>query len=118
MDIRNQVEKVKEFEDAVWYKTTCDCGADEMSIWIEEEKIDDKSIIVMSFHYRCGFYDSWTKTYLQRIWQRIKVCCYILWHGDYELEGTFMFRGEEHIRGVVEALKESADKLSKRGKDV
>jgi len=112
----NELEKVKEFEDAVWYKTTCDCGDEEMSIWIEEEKIYERKWVMLSFHYKCGFYDAFSKSWWHRFKQRIKFCWGAMTTGVAEVNGVFTFRDEKHIEGIFEALKESYDKIKNRKK--
>lgn len=114
MDIKvGEIEKVFEVDDAVWYKTTCSCGLEQLSIWIEEDS-DMKDTIVMTFNYDCGFYDNWCDNWFKRTWRKIKACWRIMVHGHYELEGSFIFRGEDQMVGLMQAMNQGIDRLKQR----
>jgi len=99
------------FKGSIYYHAVCDCGTHCHTVLLEHED-DLPSIITLSMygeiHYSEWFCDSW----YGKICRRIKHAWSILFHGyQKDLEGSFLFQGEESIRDYISALEEGIEKI-------
>ena len=111
--ISNNVMKMDEWENSVWYKVGCSCGGgDDCDCQFEFEFDDEFGQISMNFYKRLNWADYYyADKWYERYWVRIKQVCKLLWTGETEVEGHFIVQSVEHMNAFIEALQEGKQKL-------
>ena len=113
----SNIMKVKEFDEAIFYKTSCDClGGDHVHTLILEYDNKHKNIS-LSLCGNIGCYEKNYDSWFIKIWERIKLCKKLLFTGNFELEDVFDFNGEDHIKDYIKALEKGIKKLKKDNKN-
>ena len=97
----------------VFYKADCACSADDHIMWLcleYDEEISTMIDLTLYSKLRCSSF--WgNKDRLQGFWFKIKTCLKLLFTGYLEVEETFIFQGEKHIREFINALEEGIVKV-------
>ena len=118
--MKNQIEQVSAFygppEPGVFYRTTCSCGSTEHDLNIELEHDEEFGFASIRFYINCVWEADWNLNWFQRLYRRIKASMKLLFCGKIILEQDFIFRGKDHINGLLEALTEGVEKLEKNNK--
>lgn len=114
------IMKMSEFDDVVYYKAQCHCMDDDCVHTLELEssdfKVDGKIIdrdINLKLYMDCYISDYFGKNqnFILRMWFRIKYALILLFTGRVFLEQYFMFNGEKGIQDYINALEEGLEKL-------
>jgi hypothetical protein len=113
--IEKNIMKTNEFEDAVYYRASCTCGAHEHDVTIEIEKDSHTAMIYLNFYKKIAWCSHWGDegSYFQRFWKRISASFKILFTGYIDLEESFILN-EESIDPFIKALAEGRDYLRKK----
>ena len=121
-DISYRVMKEHEFEDAVFYRLSCECTEPEDALGIEIGWDDDwKAVNVHFFSHTCydkRFWcdDSWWRgpfNRLEKIKHRIAAAIKILFTGFLKTDEEFIFIEEKHLDGFIAALEEGRNHIKK-----
>lgn len=106
--ISKNVMKTHEFEDSIFYRASCSCGADEHDIMIEfEVKKDMPGYIFLNFYKKVAWCSNWkTGNWFVKLYKRITCALRILFTGYIEVEETFILEDDVNIDGFIEALVE------------
>lgn len=96
-DLHNEVEMTKDSKDG-WTtaRTTCMCGHGSVDVTVES----DMTTPTLIFAYNVGRWD-----HESSLWNRIKLCCKFLFTGEIKLEEEFIFRGEAHIKALLDTIE-------------
>jgi len=107
--------KTFEFDDAIYYRVACSCGADEHDVTIEFEKDDEiPSMIFLNFHKNLGWCPAWENLNIfQRGWKRITGAIKMLFTGYIEVNESFIL-SEDNIEPFIEALKEGKEYIENK----
>ena len=101
--------KVDEWEDAVFYQVSCDCGDGGHDLHIEFER-DPKlpDMIFLNFYKKLMWSAHWRDkdNGFRNIWHRFVGALGMLFKGYIEIEETLVLQGEEHIDSFIGALQE------------
>lgn len=108
---------VKEYDDSVYYKATCDCLSNECIHTISLDYQRDTNTISMDLYAKVGTYDSWYEDVwyypVVKLYKRIDKALRILFLGYIEVENSFFFGDEEKIQDYINALQEGLEKMKK-----
>jgi hypothetical protein len=103
--------KMKEWEDAVYYRVACDCGSDDhdMSIWAETNGVHDCyeirfGTMMVANTYRTRFYSKWLQ-WLNVPVDRVAIALRVLFTGRVEMHHEFVL-GKENVQGLRVALQD------------
>ena len=114
----DQIEELNSFTNCVFYRTSCDCMSPNHNLNFFLGYEEDMNMLEMHFEVvgpapNCFDYES---SFHGRIWNRIRLCCMVLFKNRIAYEGTFIFRGEKYIRDLIKALEEGLDRSSQSKK--
>jgi len=111
--ISRNAMKTNEFEDSIYYRVACSCGADDHDITIEFEK--DGSMIFLNFYKNIAWCSHWGShlKYRQKLWKRITAALKMLFTGYIELEESFILT-EDNIESFIKALIEGEEYIKKQ----
>jgi len=108
----NKVMKIHEFEDAVYYRASCDCGASHCDLTIELERDKEVDMIFMNMYKDVHWCSYWQADgFFKETWVKIKAALRILFNGHIKVEESFIFKGDDHIDAFLNAIKEGRDYL-------
>jgi hypothetical protein len=113
--ISKNVMKTGEFEDSIFYRAACSCGANVHDVTIEFEKEEDSPMIFLNFYKKIAWCSHWGdhQKYRQRLWKRITGSLRMLFTGYVELEESFILT-EENIEPFIRALIEGETYIIKQ----
>lgn len=101
-----------DFGDSVWYKLNCDCGSDDHITTIELEHDEEFGMVTLNFYKKMEWTSKWGDIpWYHRFWKRLTCSIRMLFTGWIEVEEYVILQGEEHIDGLIEALKEGKEKV-------
>ena len=113
----NNIMKVAEFSDLIFYRAGCSCGDKQCDMTLELEYDPEINDIVLTI-YKDLVYASWfgirsdsTLYWFRDKWKRIKGAVRLLFTGRISLEEAFLIKGGEQIDGFITALQEGKQKL-------
>lgn len=127
----NQVEEIgtmlarvegEYIEDNKVYRTTCQCmGDDPLTFYVDVD--EEHPEVYLSVDMKVStLFDVWDRprwSYpFRRILRRIKYAWTLLTKGYVEMEGAFIFRGEEHIDGFTDAVQSAKNHMKDRIKEI
>jgi hypothetical protein len=114
--ISNNITKVSEYDDAIFYKAVCDCMCDTHDQTLHLEY--DKKFKVLSLNlYNNVCYPDWIGgNWFRKIWRRITASFKLLFTGELELTGEFIFNGEPAVKDYIKALNAGMKKLKENEK--
>lgn len=115
--ISNNVMKLKEFKESVYYRVGCDCMEPSCDLTMEFEFDEDcKDILFLNFHQDLVWDPYYHHEYMiVRFWRRIKCSLRMLFKGRVEVQGGLVMR-KEHMKGLQEAIKEGIEKMEDKCK--
>jgi hypothetical protein len=113
----NAMMKIKEYDDAVYYRVACGCagGDHDMAIWAEKVGDDDDyyeirmSVDMVAHGYRSRFTSRWLR-WLDEPVNRMALALRVLFTGRVELNQEFVL-GKENVRGLRVALQDIEEKF-------
>jgi hypothetical protein len=111
----NAMMKIKEYDDAVYYRVACGCsGCDnDMAIWAEKTGDEDyevrMSIDMVAHGYRSRFNSLWLR-WLDEPINRMAIALRVLFTGRIELNQEFVLN-KENVRGFRTALQDIEGKF-------
>ena len=105
-------EKTYDSNDMVMFQTTCQCGSDDHILHVTVEDWHDgkdEPLPVVTFDFKCKRRDAgYREGFFEKIWERIKDACKILFTGQIVVDGSFIFRyGDNHLKDFRSALDEA-----------
>ena len=106
------VMKVGYRGDSIYYKIGCDCMSSDCDLLLELET-EDKMMFLTMYQKLTWTSDFFHGNWFKDIWTRIKVVSRLLFLGHVEVTGGLVIKGEEHIDGFIEALKEGKKEIKK-----
>lgn len=110
------VEKVKEFDDLVIYKTNCECGDHVLTFTLEFEKDLPWLTLCLNmstpYHYRY-YRESWYSHLFYRFYNSIR----LFFGYPMEYEDSFLFKDEQHIQDFIDALKDGIEHVKSKKKN-
>lgn len=102
--INNELEKVYESEKSISYVTTCSCLDSNHRVLIDITKYKNENYKpTFSLFFQVSKY-LYNDNFLIHFWNRIKTAFKILLFCDVLFEDEFIFRGEEQVKAVINAL--------------
>lgn len=109
--ISNNVMKMDDIGDEVWYRIGCACGGgDDCAAEINFEF--DQGEITIIFHKRVTWADyTWERNFFFKMLARVKMAFQVLFKGYLEMEGCFYIDSLDHLDSMIEALKEGKGKI-------
>lgn len=116
----NNICKVAEFDDAVFYKATCSCQSDDhtQTLVLEHDpEMCDITLSIYSEVYSNNFwkyYDTWFARigyWFVDKWIRVKFATFMLFHGYIKVENSFIFRNEAAVVDYIQALTDGLEKV-------
>ena len=115
----SQIEKLKDYGDWQVYGTTCECMGHGMQITIQYDKFDGDLAreLELAFETRVGYWGTWTGPFYSRWWDRLKRACSILFLDRFEHSETFFFRGDDHIKELLETIINVRNDMVKDSKE-
>lgn len=122
--IANNITKVKncgyEAENSVMYRAICLCtdSHHDQTLSLEYNTYNDEQpgLLELTIFHEIWYPDWKEDNWFKKIWKRIKVSSRLLFTGYVELEGGFMFSGQDAVLDYILALKGGLKKLEKRRK--
>lgn len=119
----NRVMKLDEYDDAVFYRSSCSCGDPRCDVTLELEYNKDTNGIDMVL-YKDLIYASWFNVnsddkfrWIKEKWLRVKAAIKILFTGKIEQEGAFLFKGIDHLVAFITAIQEGKSKIMENKSD-
>lgn len=109
--ISNNIVKVSEYDDAIFYKAVCDCMCDDhnQTIHLEYDKKVNLMLLNLYNHVR---YNDWVGgSWFRKMCRRMTASVKLLFTGEIELTGEFIFNGEPAIKDYIKALNSGIRKL-------
>jgi len=113
--LSNEIEKISKLGDDNVWRTSCACmGDDALTFQVCTDK-ECKDIYLEVWIGCRSVYEVWDtprwNRRLRTIWRRIKGAFRVLFRGDIEVEGAFIFRGEDQIDAFVQTLQIEKERL-------
>ncbi len=95
-----------EYPDSIWYKTTCACGDNNMTLWftIREE------ILALYFTVSANVPYYGEGNWFVIFWKRLRAAIRCLFGYELEYHEELIFSDHEHVRDFIGALKEGLEK--------
>lgn len=116
MKIPNNIAKTAEYDDAIFYKAVCDCMCDDHNQTLHLEY--DKKFNLMTLDL-CNnvCYNDWVGgSWFRKMWRRMTASVKLLFTGEIELTGEFIFNGEPAIKDYIKALNSGIRELKENEK--
>jgi len=109
----NKIMKTHEFDEAIFYRASCDCGSPDCDLTLELEKDKDLQMIFLNLYKNLAWSSYWGSgdVWYINLWRRIKCALKILITGHIQVEETFVFRDIEQIEHFTNAINEGIEKL-------
>lgn len=104
--------KIRSFGDSEWFRATCGCLSNNHDRTIVVTK-DEDDIISCTIYADLKYYDWSTSNdnFLSKAWGRMKGAWKILTSGYIELQGEFMFDGDQAAKDYANAIIDATTKL-------
>ena len=103
----SQIECLKENGNWRVYGTTCACSSHQMQVTVEYDQYKDEqgsnAVLELFFETRVGYWEDW-KFSFAKYWKRLTAACSILFLGTVEHSEAFIFRGDEHVKELLETI--------------
>ena len=100
----NELEKVYESEKSISYVTSCSCLDSDHRMLIDITKYKNENYTpTFSLFFQVSKY-LYNENFLIHLWNRMKMAFKILFFCDISVEEEFVFRGEEQVKAVINAL--------------
>lgn len=120
MKLGNNISEVKncgyESENSVMYRAVCSCTDNHhdqtLSLEYNEYNDEQPGLLELTIYHEIWYPDWKEENWFKKIWKRIKVSSKLLFTGEVELEGGFMFSGKEAVKDYIDALSSGLKKLS------
>lgn len=120
--IANNITKVTncgyEAENSVMYRAICSCTDfhHDQTLSLEYNTYNDEQpgLFELTIFHEMWYPDWKEANWFKKVWKRFKVSSRLLFTGYVELEGGFMFSGQDAVLDYILALKEGLKKLEKR----
>ena len=106
--------KVHEFEQSVFYRTSCDCGSNDCDLTIEIEYDKDfPDMLFLYLHKQLNWSAYWNSdSWLNEQLKKLKAIYRIIFWGYVEVEESFVFKGIDHIDNFINAIEDGRSKFS------
>jgi len=116
--ISKNAMKTFEFDDSIFYRVACSCGADEHDITVEFERDNQiESMIFLNFHKNVSWCPGWEKANIfQKFWKRLTGSLRMLFTGYIEVEESFIL-SENNIQPFIDALIEGKGYIENKRTD-
>jgi hypothetical protein len=116
METSYKVMKTGQYDHAVFYQVSCDCGSKDHQIMLEMD-VDD-GIFILHFYGDFETTAYWGKpNWFIRQWKKIKLTLRLWFIGYIQMEQEFLLIDDKHIDSFIGALEEGKQLLKeKRGK--
>ena len=118
----SQIEEIAVYDDGdkVW-RTTCNCMGDDVltfTVATDDEYPEVYLEVYMdcSDNYRRWDEPKWSRPFRSFL-ERIKVACRVIFTGNIQVSGAFMFRGEKHIDEFCDTIQTHKSFLLERRKN-
>ena len=108
---QSNIEILDDFNDFVFFKSTCRCSSDRHSVTVCVERLGNEN--AASMYFECGWRDNPEDSFAKCIWERLKTACRILFRGECYMDEEFIFRSKEHLEDFQNALSEALEQVSK-----
>jgi hypothetical protein len=100
------------------YRAHCGCTSDNHSqdiiISVENNEYDDLINVTIYSRLRFCDYDAENKSFIKRMFSRIKNASKLLLTGDIEVHGEFIFSSKEQVDDYVNVLKSGIKNAEER----
>lgn len=114
-DTSHGILRSKSFRDSIFYKAACDCGSDDctQTLILEYDRLG--KFISLDMYAKESFSSYYSgRSWVERFWLRVKAAFKILFMDYIDVEGDFVFSGEEHIQDYIIALQSGLEELKKK----
>lgn len=119
MGITRKVMQLYETKDVVVYRVACDCIDPKCDAVVEIEWDSKLNVVSLSIYKKMTVRYIWgLDSWLEDLWNRLKIAVKILFTGYLETEGNMLFLERKHLEMFLHAIKEGILKMKKveRGK--
>lgn len=106
---KSNLEIETDYNDFVSFNTSCKCHSSDHRLSVIVEKEYDT--IEMSIFFKVSSYDRYDASFWNKIVNRFKRAFRILFTGDADLEGEFIFRSREHCQDFVNTMQEAINQV-------
>ena len=104
--------KTAEYDDTIFYKSSCACNDDECMLNLVLEKDKDFDFVTLLMYQTLKYASYWgTDNWFSDKWKRITGALKLLFTGELSVENSFLFESDKHIDEFINALQESRKKL-------
>jgi len=94
------------------FRTSCGCEDKKHAMTIEIEYDTDFHELMLTFYQNICWCDYWKpNSFFTRLWRKITTTWKLWFTGYIELEEAFIFRSEEQVEAVGNAILDSAKKI-------
>lgn len=112
--ISNNVMKLKEYNDLVFYRIGCDCMSPDCDLTLSLEYIGDFNMVELTIYSDLEWNDihdlsNWTWPFM--LWNRIKTALKVLVKGKIRVESGLVIQNKEHLKAFADALEEGIKHL-------
>ena len=117
MTISNNVSKLSEYEDAVFYRVNCSCMGEDCDLTLEMEYDKKCNCIDLNIYSDLKWSAYWGSPYCKWysiLWRKIKAVIRLLFIGHIEVSEGILIQDKEHIDAFIEALQEGSKKLERK----
>jgi len=110
----NKIMKTHEFEDAIFYRASCDCGSPDCDLTLELEKDKELQMIFLNMYKNLSWSSYWGDgdIWYKNLWLRIKCALKVLFTGYIQVEESFIFKDIKQIEHFTNAINEGIEKLN------
>jgi len=117
-----EMETLINHKDYIVYRTSCECMDESCTLTLtlereeygEEYKISGlQGMISLTIDQKQFWYSDWRDKPLKMFWKRFIASMKMLFTGSLETHSSFIFRGENHIREMINTISQDLDKIEK-----
>ena len=104
------------------FRTSCQCaGEDPLTFHVSTDA--EYPEVYLEMWCKCYsnytvWQDPWYTRPFRTFWRRLKAATKLMFSGYVEIEGAFIFRGEEHIDEFCETVQAHKEKMKERVEEI
>ena len=109
-----RIMEISEHEKAIFYKASCLCGEEEVTIELEKDDFDQISMNIYATIRHSVYYGNWNWFSQQR--RRLINTLKYLFLGELKMQTEIIMDDERQIDDFIKALEEGKKRLKMRSK--
>jgi len=112
METSYKVMKTGQYDQAVFYQVSCDCGSNDHQLGLEMDV--DKGILTLHLYGDFNTTVYWgTPNWFTRQWRKIKIITRLIFIGYIKMDQEFLIIDDKHVDSFINALEEGKQLLQK-----